>query len=61
MFAIILAVFLTGLALGTAGGSWLLRKVNARYALGWCQILLTLGFAWTAYTIVNTFSLPFLE
>ena len=28
VFAIILAVFLTGLALGTAGGSWLLRKVN---------------------------------
>ncbi len=59
VFAIILAVFLTGLALGTAGGSWLLRKVNARNALGWCQILLTLGFAWTAYTIVNTFHLPF--
>jgi spermidine synthase len=59
VFAIILAVFLTGLALGTAGGSWLLRKVNPRHALGWCQILLTLGFAWTAYTIVNTFHLPF--
>jgi spermidine synthase len=59
VFAIILAVFLTGLALGTAGGSWLLRKVNARNALGWCQILLTLGFAWTAYVIVNTFHLPF--
>ena len=59
VFAIILAVFLTGLALGTAGGSWILRKVNARNALGWCQILLTLGFAWTAYTIVNTFHLPF--
>jgi spermidine synthase len=59
VFAIILAVFLTGLALGTASGSWLLRKVNPRNALGWCQILLTLGFAWTAYSIVNTFSLPF--
>ncbi|HVW10981.1 MAG TPA: fused MFS/spermidine synthase [Bryobacteraceae bacterium] len=59
VFAIILAVFLTGLALGTAGGSWLLRKVNPRTALGWCQILLVLGFAWTAYTIVNTFHLPF--
>jgi spermidine synthase len=59
VFAIILAVFLTGLAIGTAGGSWLLRRVNARNALGWCQILLTLGFAWTAYTIVNTFHLPF--
>lgn len=53
VFAIILAVFLTGLALGTAGGSWLLRKVNPRNALGWCQILLTLGFAWTAYNIVH--------
>ena len=59
VFAIILAVFLTGLALGTAGGSWLLRRVNARNALGWCQIFLTLGFAWTAYTIVHTFDLPF--
>ncbi|HEY4085671.1 MAG TPA: fused MFS/spermidine synthase, partial [Bryobacteraceae bacterium] len=59
VFAIILAVFLTGLAIGTAGGSWLLRRVNARNALGWCQILLVLGFAWTAYTIVNTFHLPF--
>ncbi len=59
VFAIILAVFLTGLALGTVGGSWLLRKVNARNALGWCQILLCVGFAWTAYTIVNTFHLPF--
>ena len=59
VFSIILAVFLTGLALGTAGGSWLLRKVNPRNALGWCQILLTIGFAWTAYSIVNTFHLPF--
>ncbi len=59
VFAIILAVFLTGLALGTAGGSWLLKRVNARNALGWCQILLCVGFAWTAYTIVNTFHLPF--
>jgi spermidine synthase len=59
VFAIILAVFLTGLAVGTAGGSWLLRKVNARNALGWCQILLMFGFAWTAYAIVNTFHLPF--
>ena len=59
VFAIILAVFLTGLAIGTAGGSWLLRKVNPRNALGWCQIFLTIGFAWTAYTIVNTFHLPF--
>lgn len=59
VFAIILAVFLTGLAIGTAAGSWLLRKVNARNALGWCQILLCIGFAWTAYTIVNTFHLPF--
>jgi spermidine synthase len=59
VFAIILAVFLTGLAIGTAGGSWLLRKVNPRNALGWCQILLIFGLAWTAYTIVNTFHLPF--
>jgi spermidine synthase len=56
VFSIILAVFLTGLALGSAAGSWLLRKMNPALALGWSQILLTLGIAWTAYTMVH--SLP---
>ncbi len=57
VFSIILAVFLVGLALGSAGGSWLLRWVRPRSALGWCQVLLTFGVAWTAYMIAE--SLPY--
>ena len=57
VFSIILAVFLIGLALGTTAGSWLLPNLRPRLALGWCQILLTLGFAWTAYMIAD--SLPY--
>jgi spermidine synthase len=61
VFSIILAVFLIGLALGSGGGSWLVRAVGgapgARLALGWCQVLLTLGIAWTAYMISD--SLPY--
>jgi spermidine synthase len=61
VFSIILAVFLIGLAIGSGGGSWLVRAVRgpsgARLALGWCQVLLTLGIAWTAYMIAD--SLPY--
>src|SRR5450432_3183143 len=57
VFSIILAVFLIGLALGATAGSWLVEIVRPRLALGWCQILLTLGFAWTAYMIAD--SLPY--
>jgi spermidine synthase len=57
VFSIILAVFLVGLALGSGIGSWIVRAVKPRAALGWCQILLTLGIAWTAYMIAE--SLPF--
>lgn len=57
VFSIILAVFLFGLAVGSAAGSWILKRVRAQAALGWSQILLTLGIAWTAYTIVQ--KLPF--
>jgi spermidine synthase len=61
VFSIILAVFLIGLAMGSGGGSWLVRIVcgapAARLALGWCQVLLTLGIAWTAYMIAD--SLPY--
>jgi spermidine synthase len=56
VFSIILAVFLTGLAIGSAAGSRLIRRVNPRDALGWCQLCLVLGIAWTAYAIVH--SLP---
>jgi spermidine synthase len=57
VFSIILAVFLVGLALGSTVGSWVQRVINPRLALGWSQILLTLGIAWTAYMIAD--SLPY--
>ena len=57
VFSIILAVFLFGLALGSAAGSVILRRVRPRYALGWCQIFLAFGIAWTAYSIVH--ALPY--
>lgn len=53
VFSIILAVFLTGLAIGSAAGSWTLKRIDPKAALGWCQILLTLTIAWAAYTIVH--------
>jgi len=54
VFSIILAVFLAGLAIGTAAGSALLKKIRPQAALGWCQIFLAIGMAWTAYSIVHT-------
>jgi spermidine synthase len=57
VFSIILAVFLIGLALGSAVGSWLLGVVRPALALGWCQILLTLGIFWGAWMIAD--SLPY--
>jgi spermidine synthase len=61
VFSIILAVFLVGLAAGSACGSWLARSLadsgRARLALGWCQILLAAAIAWTAAMI--TTSLPY--
>jgi spermidine synthase len=57
VFSIILAVFLVGLAIGSTGGSWLLRMGRARLALGWSQVLLAGAIAWTAYMIAD--SLPY--
>jgi len=57
VFSIILAVFLIGLAIGSTVGAWISRSVRPRLALGWCQILLTLGVAWTSYMIAV--SLPY--
>src|SRR5215469_12504088 len=54
VFSIILAVFLAGLAIGTAAGSALLKRIRPQAALGWCQILLAIGMAWTAYSIIHT-------
>ena len=55
-FSIILAVYLAGLALGTAAASALSRNLHPRLALGWCQILAAAGIAWTAYALAD--SLP---
>src|SRR6185437_13961162 len=56
VFSIILAVFLIGLAMGSLLGSRI-KKLDPRMALGWCQILLTLAIAWTAFMIAD--SLPY--
>jgi spermidine synthase len=52
-FSIILAVFLAGLALGTMIGSLIQRTVNAKAALGWCQMGAAFGIAWTAYMLAD--------
>lgn len=57
-FSLILAVFLTGLGLGSSTGAVLARTVeNARSALGWCQLLLVAGIAWAAFGLTK--SLPY--
>ena len=57
-FSIILAVFLTGLGIGSAGGSLLSRtSTRPRLMLGACQMLLAAAIAWAAYMLAN--SLPY--
>jgi spermidine synthase len=57
-FSIILAVFLTGLGLGSSVGSVLSREARSpRVALGICQFLLTAAIAWTAFVLAR--SLPY--
>ena len=53
VFSIILGVFLFGLAIGSAAGSRMLKLVRPQSALGWSQVLLTLGIAWTARAIIH--------
>jgi spermidine synthase len=55
-FSIILAVFLIGLGLGSAGGALLSRR-NPRLALGVCQFLLAAAIFWSAYALSS--SLPY--
>jgi spermidine synthase len=56
--SIIVAVFLTGLGIGTGIGSLLCRSLaRPRLALGWCQLLAAAAIAWTAYNI--SASLPY--
>jgi spermidine synthase len=56
-FSIILAVFLVGLGIGSAVGALASRGLDARPALGWCQVLLVGATAWTAFMIAV--SLPY--
>jgi spermidine synthase len=56
-FSIILAVFLIGLGIGSAAGSFLARSVRPRLALGICQSLLIGAVGWTAVMLAD--SLPF--
>ena len=57
-FSLILAVVLAGLGLGSSTGAVLARTVvNARSALGWCQLLLVAGIAWAAFGLTK--SLPY--
>jgi spermidine synthase len=57
-FALVLAVFLLGLGIGSSSGAALSRSVrSARTALGLCQLLLCGAMAWAAYTIAE--SLPY--
>jgi len=57
-FSLILAVFLTGLGLGSSTGAVLARTVeNPRTALGWCQLLLVAAIAWAAFGLTQ--SLPY--
>ncbi|HEY7392597.1 MAG TPA: fused MFS/spermidine synthase [Bryobacteraceae bacterium] len=58
VFSVILAVFLTGLALGSAAGSWLTKRIaDSRAAFGVSQLLLLAAMGWTAYMIAD--SLPY--
>src|SRR3984885_4770943 len=57
-FSIILAVFLTGLGLGSGLASHLARQLTRpRVALGVCQILLAAAIAWTAFALAD--ALPY--
>jgi len=56
-FSLILAVFLVGLGIGSSLGSALARTMNARTALGWCQLGLCAAIAWAGYT--TSASMPY--
>ena len=56
-FSIILAVFLTGLGLGSAAASRLIRS-HFRLALSVCQFVLVAAVAWAAFSITNIIPVP---
>jgi spermidine synthase len=57
-FALILAVFLVGLGIGSTAGATIARDIaSPKRALGWCQLLLCGAIAWSAYELTE--SLPY--
>ena len=56
-FSAILALFLLGLGIGSAAGSFLARTARPRLALGYCQLLLAGAIAWAAWALSD--SLPY--
>jgi spermidine synthase len=57
-FALILAVFLIGLGIGSTVGASMARTIeDPRRALGWCQLLVCAAMAWAAYQLTE--SLPY--
>ncbi len=57
-FALILAVFLIGLGIGSTIGASMARTIaSPRRALGWAQLLLCAAMAWSAYQLTE--SLPY--
>jgi len=57
-FALILAVFLIGLGIGSTAGANLARSSpSPRRALGWCQLFVCAALAWAAYQLTE--SLPY--
>jgi len=54
-FALILAVFLVGLGLGSTVASMAARDpIDSRRLLGWCQLLLCSAIAWAAYQLTES-------
>src|SRR6185503_1420821 len=55
-FSIILAAFLIGLGIGSAGGSMLAKRVaHPRLALACCQLLAAAAISWTAHKLTVSF------
>ena len=55
VFSMILAVFLVGLGIGSAAGAAIARHVDARSALGWCQLSIAVAVAWAAFLLNDAF------
>jgi spermidine synthase len=55
--ALIVAVFLIGMGIGSSVGAALVNKVDAAWALGSCQALLVVAIGWTSHEV--SASLPY--